>query len=165
MHKAIITNVRGKTCLWQYIIMPIKLFGFSTFYVFLDFWHKNKYRLIKKCKNNKGNKRKKTKKKNKNKKKQTEHAIQIYNKVVCALQIANKVVCAYITHEIQGIVPTPMVLRSDSNRDHREAWWRCPPFDCLYVWIQDTQLYLPPNPRWSGNVSLCVLTLNAEPDS
>ena len=28
--------------------MSINLFGFSTFYVFLDFWHKNKKRLIKK---------------------------------------------------------------------------------------------------------------------
>ena len=46
--------------------------------------------------------------------------------------------------------------------DHREAWWRCPPFDCLCVWIQDIQLYLPPNPGWSGNVSLGVLTLNAK---
>ena len=46
--------------------------------------------------------------------------------------------------------------------DHREAWWICPPFDCLCVWIQDIQLYLLPNPKWSGNVSLCVLTLNAK---
>ena len=55
--------------------MSIKLFGFSTFYVFLDFWHKSKKRLIK---NN-------VKTSNANKK-QIEHAIQIANKVVCALQ-------------------------------------------------------------------------------
>ena len=46
--------------------------------------------------------------------------------------------------------------------DHREVWWRCPPFDSMCVWIQDIQIYLPPNPGWSSNVSLCVLTLNAE---
>ena len=38
--------------LWQNTIKSIKLFRFSTFYVFLDFWHKSKKRLIKKqCKN------------------------------------------------------------------------------------------------------------------
>ena len=47
MHKPISTKVQGKTCLWQNTIMLIKLFGFSTFYVFLDFWHKNKKILIK----------------------------------------------------------------------------------------------------------------------
>ena len=47
MHKVISTKVQGKICLWQYTLMSIKLFGFSTFYVFLDFWHKSKKRLIK----------------------------------------------------------------------------------------------------------------------
>ena len=47
MHKAISTKVQGKICLWQYTIMSIKLFEFSNFYVFLDFWHKSKKRLIK----------------------------------------------------------------------------------------------------------------------
>ena len=41
------TNVQGKTCLWQNTMMSIKLFGFSTFYVSLDFWHKSKKKLIK----------------------------------------------------------------------------------------------------------------------
>ena len=57
--------------------MSIKLFGFSTFYVFLDFWHKSKKRLIK-------NNNVKTFKKNAHK--QTKNAIQIANKAVCALQ-------------------------------------------------------------------------------
>ena len=30
MHKAISTKVQGKTCLWQYTKMSIKLFGFLT---------------------------------------------------------------------------------------------------------------------------------------
>ena len=45
MHKAISTKVQSKTCLWQYTIMSIKIFRFS--YVFFDFWHKSKKRLIK----------------------------------------------------------------------------------------------------------------------
>ena len=40
MHKTISTEVQGQTCVWQYTIMPIKLFEFYTFYVFLNFWHK-----------------------------------------------------------------------------------------------------------------------------
>ena len=40
MHKAICTELEGQTCVWQNTIMLIKLFGFSTLYVFLDFWHK-----------------------------------------------------------------------------------------------------------------------------
>ena len=50
MHKIISTKVQGKTCLWQYTIMPIKLFGFSTFYVFLDFWYKKQVKIEKKKK-------------------------------------------------------------------------------------------------------------------
>ena len=57
--------------------MPIKLFGFFTFYVFLDFSHKKKQVKIDNKKNAKTFKAIY---------KQTEHAIQIANKVVYALQ-------------------------------------------------------------------------------
>ena len=40
-------GTRQKVFLRQNTTMSINLFGFSTFYVFLDFWHKNKKRLIK----------------------------------------------------------------------------------------------------------------------
>ena len=47
VHREQATKVQGKICLWQNMIMSIKFFGFSTFYVFLDFWHKRKKKLIK----------------------------------------------------------------------------------------------------------------------
>ena len=41
-------KVQGKICLWQNTIMSIKLFlDFLLFMCVLDFWHKNKKRLIK----------------------------------------------------------------------------------------------------------------------
>ena len=42
VHRKQATKVQGKICLWQNMIMLIKFFGFFTFYVFLDFWHKSK---------------------------------------------------------------------------------------------------------------------------
>ena len=154
MHKAI-QRYKAKTCLWQNTIMSIKLFGFSTFYVFLDFWHKSKKRLIK-------NNIKKFKANNK----QTKHAIQIAYKVVCALQKNHDKEVKHTSHmRFKELYQHQWSYKVIQIMDHRESWWRYLPFDFLYVWIQDIQLYLPPNPWWSGNVSLCVLTSNVEQDS
>ena len=47
-----VQRYKAKCVLRQNSTKSIKLFRFSTFYVFLDFWHKSKKRLIKKqCKN------------------------------------------------------------------------------------------------------------------
>ena len=40
MHNAISTRVHAKYAYDKSTVMSIKLFGFSTFYVFLDFWEK-----------------------------------------------------------------------------------------------------------------------------
>ena len=76
MHKAISTKVQDKTCFETKFNKVDQTFWFSNFYAFLDFWHKNRKRLIKK------NNLKTFKAK---KKKKAEQAIQTANKVVCAL--------------------------------------------------------------------------------
>ena len=45
--RPLVQRYKAKYVLRQNSTMSINLFGFSTFYVFLDFWHKNKKRLIK----------------------------------------------------------------------------------------------------------------------
>ena len=47
MQKTISTKVQGKTCFQTKLNKVDQAFWFSTFYVFLDFWHKNKKKLIK----------------------------------------------------------------------------------------------------------------------
>ena len=48
MHKAISTKVQGKTCFETKLNKVDQTFWFLIFYVFLDFWHKIKKKLIKK---------------------------------------------------------------------------------------------------------------------
>ena len=73
MHKTISTKVQDKTCFETKFNKVDQTSWFSNFYAFLDFWHKNRKRLIE-------NNNVKTFKAKKKKKKKAEQTIQIANK-------------------------------------------------------------------------------------
>ena len=152
MQKVISTKVQGKTNFETKLNNVDQIFDFLFFMWFLDFWHIRRKRLIKS--NNV-----KTTKTNKAINIQQNPAIQRANKVVCAP--TNKIThCKYVKHtshkRVKELYQHQWSYGVIQTVDHREAWWRYPPFDCRCVWTQDTQLFPLPDPEWNGNVSLCV---------
>ena len=161
MHKAISIKVQGKTSFETKLNNVGQTFWFSTFYVVFWIFDTRRKRLIK-------NNNVKTTKANKAVNIQQNHAIQKANKVLCALK--DKLThCKYVKHTshkwFKKLYQYQWSYGGIQTVDHREAWWRCPPFDCRCVWIQDTQLFPLLNLEWNGNVSLCVWILNAGQDS
>ena len=162
MHKTISTKVQGKisfeTKLQQCRSKFLIFFFLCGFWIF---WHIRKKILIK-------DNNVKTTKANKTVNIQQNHAIQKANKVVCA-PTNNITHCKYVKHtshkRFKELYQHQWSYGGIQTVDHREAWWRCPPFDCRCVWIQDTQLFPLLNLEWNGNVSLCVWILNAGQDS
>ena len=138
--------------------MLIKLFGFSTFYVFLDFWHKSKKILIK-------NNNVKTFKTNS---KQTKHAIQIAYKRVCALHKRDQIkVRRQSTQHIWD-------LRNCTNTNDLMEWFKPWTIErlgedvyllvvCVYEFKTHNFIFhqIPDEVV----TYLCVLTSNAELDS
>ena len=108
--------------------MSIKLFGFYTFYAFFGFWHKSSKRLIK-------NNNVKSFKAKANK--YSTQKCVLKTRIINLRQI-NK---AHITQEIQGIVPTPMVLRSDSNHGPSRGLVKMSAF-WLSIWMNSRQTTL-----------------------
>ena len=119
--------------------MSIKLFDFLFFMRFFGFLTHKKKGLIKS--NNIT-----TTKANKAINIQQNHAIQKANKVVCAPTQTKLTHCKWVKHtshkRFKELYWHQWSYGGIQTVDHREAWWRCPPFDCQGVWIQDTQLFL-----------------------
>ena len=150
MHKTISTKVQDKTSFETRLNNVNQTFDFLLFMRFLDFWYIRMKRLIK------SNNVKTTK---------TNKAI-ITPIIITIVQQSsvwptNKVTrykqVKHTSHKrFKGLYQRQWSYRGIQTVDHREAWWRCPPFDCLCVWIEDTQLFLLPHLEWNGSVSLCV---------
>ena len=150
MHKTISTKVQGKTSFETKLKNVNQTFDFLLFMWFLDFWHKIRKGLIKS---------------NNVKTMKTDKAI-ITTIIITIVQQSsvwptNKVTwykqVKHTSHNrFKGLYQYQWSYGGIQTVDHRDTWWRCPSFDCLCGWIQETQLFLPPSLEWNGNVSLCA---------
>ena len=125
MYKAISTKVQGKTSFETKLKNVNQTFDFLLFIWFLDFWHKIRKELIKS-----------------NNVKTTKIGKAIITTIITTIVQQsnvwpiNKVTqykqVKHTSHKrFKGLYQHQWSYGGIQTVDHWEAWWRCPPFNCL----------------------------------